>query len=91
MRTANVPTKIQGYIYYAMMNRQYEEKHISRYCLKAIDDVCRDPIDRKMLLEYVSTENSSENVSLKYHTCKRRLHILYKAYVEKVYRYMCSG
>lgn len=91
LRTANVPTRVQGHIYYALLNRQHSSPEMIKMCERAIEDVCKDPYDQKMLKEYVSTEKSSDLISLDYHTCKRRLHNLYYAYVNRVYYLMCSS
>lgn len=91
LRTANVPTKVQGFIYYAMLNKHRTKPEIVDYCLGSIDEVTIDPTDRKMLKEYVSTEKSRERICMDYSCSPRKLDGLYHKYVCRVYYHMCSG
>ncbi len=80
-----IPKKRQGLIYYAMLNKQDSAPHVIKACEKAIDEICIDEYDKKMLREFVSTDITPVAITLKYHCSQRKLEYLFHAYKKKTY------
>ena len=77
----NVPTKIQGIIFYSMLNRRHANPNVVKACEQAIKEVCKNENEQKMLYEYVTTESSYLTVSSKHFYSKASLERLFSKYL----------
>lgn len=76
----------QGLVYYAMMNRRHSAPHVIKACEDAIDYVCKNEYDKKMLTEYVSTDATKLYIAVKYGCSTRKVLRLYRKYLAEAVR-----
>lgn len=78
--------KKQGLVYYAMMNRRHSAAHVIKACEDALDSICKNEYDKKMMREYVASDATLTYISVKYGKSTRTIQRLYRKYLEKVIR-----
>jgi len=86
IRNKHVPIKIQGIIYYSMLNRKYANKDVIKACEKAIKTVSSSSINCKMLTEFVTTDHGIEYICDKYFISRSWFYKIYNKYVIEAYR-----
>ena len=66
-----------------MMNRRHSAPHVIKACEAALDSVCENEYDKKMMTEYVSTDATLRYISSKYNCSTRTVQRLYKKYMRR--------
>lgn len=77
----DIPTKIQGIVFYSMLNRRHANPNVVNACEQAIKEVCKNQNEQKMLREFVTTESSYVTVASKHYYSVRSLERLYSKYL----------
>ena len=77
----DIPTKIQGIVFYSMLNRRHANPNVVKACEQAIKEVCKNKNEKDMLYEYVTTESSYVTVAGKHFYSVRSLERLFSKYL----------
>ena len=70
-------------MYYAMLNKEFANPQIVKMCMTAIDFVCNNEYDRRMLYEFVTTDKTAVAVGRKYFCSERKVQKLFRKYMAK--------